>query len=866
MIPAALQQALAPRYLLRRPLGGGSMAVVYLGDDVRHGRPVAVKCLRPEYGATLGAERFLREIEIAAQLQHPHIVPLLDSGDADGVLYLVMPYVEGESLRVRLVREGRLAPADVIRIMGDVADALAHAHARGIVHRDIKPDNILLAGRHALVADFGVARAVRDATIAPKELTIGVALGTPAYMAPEQATASPHVDERADLYALGVVAYELLTGKTPFDRPTAQAMLTAQVLEAPVSLAERRPDVSPALAAVVMRCLAKAPEDRFQSATELGRHLEPLLTPTGGITPMSLPPVATRRSLRPLSAGVVLALLSVAAAAAVVARRPAAIGMTGVQRQVTFGGLVRGAAISPDGELLAFIEDSGGVHRLMLQDNRGGQAIQLSEGTRLDYPSWSGDGAEIRCFVFDTTGMKLRRIPRLGGAARDLPAPMWAALSPTGDRLASVRQADGRLTIRNLSTGDTTVVAGEAGWWYSLPTWSQDGRQLAWAEMDQSGRQVRLRTASADKPEPRIVYQDSVSLGVPTWGEGGKALFLFRTRGRVVDLVRLPLGHDGTASGVDVIRAGLSSGSPETFMPFPPAPSLSADGRRLAYVQQQVWSNLAVADLDPAVPMPNLRMLTTGSGSFEFARLSPDGRWLAAERVESEDISLQLVPVEGGTARELGRMSELGGLAWSPKSDRVLVTDIRGPAGRGLSLWQVGGAPLRHFAAGKVGESLDWLTDSVVVVSRTGNRSLQVIRVGDSLAAPLPGIDTTGWMFWPRLAPDRKTIAFVWNRGQLWQGVYLLEPGRPAREIYHGIMNPAGWSPDGRILYVVDAGFYGAESRVFAVDIRSGATRLLGAFTRGTEITDVTSDGRRAYVIHHEGRADAWTLDFASHR
>ncbi|HWA56412.1 MAG TPA: serine/threonine-protein kinase, partial [Gemmatimonadales bacterium] len=233
--PGDLQQLLGSHFVVRRELGGGSMAAVYQADDTRHGRQVAIKLLRPEYAATIAAERFLREIEIAARLQHPHIVPLLDSGAVRDTLYLVMPYIEGESLRVRLVREGRLAPAEVIRILTDVADALAYAHRKGIVHRDIKPDNILLSGRHALVTDFGVAKAVAASGPGGSgTLTVGVALGTPAYMAPEQATAAPDLDQRVDIYALGVVAYELLTGTTPFTGSSAQALLTAHVLEAPV--------------------------------------------------------------------------------------------------------------------------------------------------------------------------------------------------------------------------------------------------------------------------------------------------------------------------------------------------------------------------------------------------------------------------------------------------------------------------------------------------------------------------------------------------------------------------------------------------------------------------------------------------------
>ncbi|HEU4699113.1 MAG TPA: serine/threonine-protein kinase, partial [Gemmatimonadales bacterium] len=285
-VPERLRAALAERYVIERELGAGGMATVYLAEDLKHRRKVAVKVLRPDLAASLGAERFLREIGVAARLQHPHILPLHDSGagarDAGGddFLYYVMPYVEGESLRTRLAHGGELPIPDVVRILGEVADALAYAHAHGVVHRDIKPDNVMLTGRHALVMDFGVAKAVSEAGAPeagggrPSLTTTGVALGTPAYMAPEQASADPASDQRVDIYAFGVMAYEMLTGEPPFTGPSAQQVLVAHVTQAPEPVTRRRPAVPPALGALVMQCLEKRPADRPQTADEITRRLE----------------------------------------------------------------------------------------------------------------------------------------------------------------------------------------------------------------------------------------------------------------------------------------------------------------------------------------------------------------------------------------------------------------------------------------------------------------------------------------------------------------------------------------------------------------------------------------------------------------
>jgi serine/threonine-protein kinase len=268
------------------------MAVVYRARDVKHGRDVAVKIIRPELAAALGRERFLREIAIAAQLHHPHIVPLYDSGEADGLLYYVMPYEPGHSLRDRLARDGPLSVDDALTTLCNVCDALAYAHAHGIVHRDVKPDNVLVTGRHAMVTDFGVAKAMTESTREAASLTtLGIVIGTPAYMAPEQITADPQVDHRADIYAVGALAFELLTGRPPFGGDT-QAVLSAHITQQPPSVTTIRPDVPVALSDCIAKALAKQRADRWQSAEELRRCLERSLTPAASTSRESAPPAA----------------------------------------------------------------------------------------------------------------------------------------------------------------------------------------------------------------------------------------------------------------------------------------------------------------------------------------------------------------------------------------------------------------------------------------------------------------------------------------------------------------------------------------------------------------------------------------------
>ncbi|MBI2401370.1 MAG: serine/threonine protein kinase, partial [Gemmatimonadetes bacterium] len=298
-----LQHALADRYRIERELGHGGMGLVFLAEDLKHGRKVALKVLRPEVGQSLGGDRFLREIRITAQLNHPNILTLIDSGEADGFTYYVLPYVEGESLRDRLDREKQLPLEDALRITRDVADALSYAHSLGVIHRDIKPENILFEAGHAVVADFGIAKAISDAG-GEKLTESGLAVGTPAYMSPEQASGAGDVDARSDVYSLACVLYEMLAGSPPYVGPSAQAIIARKALEPVPSLRVVRDTVPLGVERAVMRALAKVPADRFAT----GRQFAEALSETGALMGAPARALAFARSRLVAAASVIVVI------------------------------------------------------------------------------------------------------------------------------------------------------------------------------------------------------------------------------------------------------------------------------------------------------------------------------------------------------------------------------------------------------------------------------------------------------------------------------------------------------------------------------------------------------------------------------
>jgi serine/threonine-protein kinase len=415
-----LSSALAERYRIERELGRGGMATVYLAHDVRHDRHVALKVLHSELSAIVGAERFLHEIRTTAHLQHPHILPLHDSGEVNGTVFYVMPFVEGESLRERLTRERQLPVEEALRIASEVADALQYAHEQGVIHRDIKPENILIHGGHALVADFGIALAASRGEAAARITETGLSLGTPAYMAPEQAMGERTLTRGVDIYALGCVLYEMLAGEPPFAGPTAQAIVARVMTEEPRSLVAQRHTVPVSVDAAVRKALEKLPADRFTSASDFRGAL------SGAGSGVANRREAIRRIPAGLVVGVAAGLLAgllagflvrplVHATTPATARRwnfdlpaDAPVALEGPSEP---GGWYSAIAVAPGGNQLAYVAPRGSSSVLMVRAPESGAVTELPGTEGGSNPFYSPDGAWIG-FV---AGNLLRKVSADGG-------------------------------------------------------------------------------------------------------------------------------------------------------------------------------------------------------------------------------------------------------------------------------------------------------------------------------------------------------------------------------------------------------------------------------------------------------------------
>ncbi len=802
-----LAAGLADRYRIERELGAGGMATVWLAEDLKHDRKVAIKVLHPDLAAALGAQRFLQEIKTTANLQHPHILPLHDSGevieghpeqgDGSRSLFYVMPFVEGESLRARLTREKPLPIGEAVRIAQEVASALDYAHRHGVIHRDIKPENILLHDGSALVADFGIALAVQTAG-GERMTQTGLSLGTPQYMSPEQAMGERQIDARSDIYALGAVLYEMLAGDPPFTGSTVQAIVAKVMTERPTPLHTLRDTVPPGIEAAVMRALAKLPADRFSSAAEFGAALAAPPTAAMLASPAPPPSALQRRLVRTRFAAVALGCIALAATAAAYWQWRGGSRTTAAPvRRLEFTvsnkpgiayptlGTVADLALSPDGQraVVSVETATGWILAVRSLDQLTARLLPGTENA--DYPAFSPDG---RWVAFQASDGAIRKIAVTGTPVVTITPPQAADLGGlawlSDHEIVYPPQAPGTVGMYRVpADGGTptalTAVDTTAERYQLVPIVVDDGKVVVYTSTKGTADDVTLAAIRLSDHKSRI-YSEL---------RGAKALGL-------VDGQLVYVRPDGGIMAVPFNPRTLEVGTPiqvgdsVAVRSWFAGAELAPDGTLL---YQQGGS---AAQLVRVTVAGTVTVLASAAQQYLHPRFSPDGRELAYEVVNGQGADIWTLDLASGATRRLTNGGTNDRPEWSADGKRVLYSSLHNASAQ--LWWQPvdGSAPAARIPVNATLVNEGVLTpDGRSLVYRfdtwATNRDIWMMPI-DSADKAVPLVNSVYDEKQPRVSPDGKWLVYISNESGPYE-VYVrpLSPTGGHVPISAG----GGWEP-----------------------------------------------------------------------
>ena len=797
-----LAAALADRYRIVRELGSGGMATVYLAQDVKHDRRVAVKVLRPELAAVIGAERFLAEIKTTANLQHSHILPLHDSGSVDGFLFYVMPYVEGESLRDHLNREHQLPVSEAVRLASQVASALDYAHRHGVVHRVIKPENILLHDGSALVADFGIALAV--STAGSRMTESGMSLGTPNYMSPEQAMGEREITPRTDVYALGCVTYEMLIGEPPFTGPTAQAIVARVMTEEPRGLTIQRKSIPPHVEAAIQTALSKLPADRFASAAEFA---EALNDPTRSTIARSYALPMRKSSWRPAAIAGGAALVGGIALGAMIWRAAPATDSAVVRVLMTLpdSGGVRpvdniNIAISPDGRRIAYIGPAKTGRMLWVREMNDFQGKPLPGTEDAQGPFFSPDGSQIGFFGSGDNAAKILATPSTGGMVRTILA---TGASPFGGSWGT----DDNIYFTTEGGGLARVpAAGGAQSIISRPDTAKGEQDYDYAEVLPGGKAAIIQIWKGSPGQNEIAAVSLKTGKLTTVVKGTYARFLAPNKllygtsdGRVfaTDFDENKLAVVGEPVQVlDRVQAETRNGT----LQF----AVSQSGT-LVYIPGEAAAREIVWVAHDGTETP---IDSTWTGAFNDVTLSPDGSRLAMTLIADDGGAIWVKRLPNGSLTRLSFIGAADRAVWTPDGRSVAYMASR--EGKRTAWMRRADGSNDEQPVNRKAPQLDEITfspDGRFTVFRTqgtsaNTRKLLVASTGVD-STPRPLVKTEYDNFGAAISPDGKWLAYTSNESKQNE-VYVrpfpsVDSARWTISVNGGA--EARWSRNGRRLF-----------------------------------------------------------------
>ncbi len=865
---------IAERYEIIETLGRGGMGQVFRVYDKKIEGEVALKIIKPEISSNKKTiERFRTELKLARVISHRNICRMYDLNEDNGTYFITMEYVPGENLKSFIRRSELLSIGKTIAIAKQICEGLGEAHRQKVIHRDLKSSNIMIDKEgNARIMDFGIAR-----SLGAKEITdSGMRVGTPEYMSPEQADAR-ETDHRSDIYSFGIIMYEMLTGRLPFEGDTSSIIVARHKREKPENPKTLNSQIPEALNRLVLKCLEKTVEQRYQNAETILRELEDI---EEGITTIEKE-APKRKSItakeitvslsvkKLLIPGLILAALVVIIFLSIyLTKAPATDKIKTIHTQITYMGNAYSPAISPDGKFIAFvIREFPNTHKVMIQDMVSGHSLEVFQALKCRNLRWTPDSAEVFFWAeMKGAGAGAFIVPRLGGSVRPLEASEKLAWSPDGSEYATCSEDSKEITITHKITGETISIP--LLWtfqWIEDVDWSPKGNYLCVLTGDEDDRYA-IWSISPDGARQNKVFEEEIyDLGSPFWSPQEDAIYFTRVGEQNDELWKARISPE---TGMPIrspllVLDGLRAGRNLT---------VTDDGKRLLYAREDQYSNIWLASIEEAGETGEVQTRKITSGTFydSCPNISPDGKLVTFTRGFGKKHNIYVVPTTGGNPQQITFLDSFNFYpSWSPDGTEIAFTSAQGGKAR---VWKVnarGGAPHQFQSTNASANSyqVSWAPGSNILYQTTGNKNFHILNPSTEEEIPLKIDESVSSVYTAQYSPDGKKVAAFVERTSSLSGISVFNlEDESLIGLYEGDFDTIGWSFDSEWIYISD--HESEDVRVLKIFLKSGESELLFALSfsplRGRSIpfqVRMSADEKHFVFPASRSQSDVWMIE-----